>query len=57
MAVESAPSPGIIALSDDDTGAVGMRVGGVHVMPSVDVESTRSFAEHEGRKRQSPHVA
>ena len=33
------------------------RVGAVQVMPSVDVESTRSFCEQPARNRQSDHVA
>ena len=33
------------------------RTGAVHVMPSVEVESTRSFFEQGERNRQSDHVA
>src|SRR5690349_16913697 len=36
---------------------VVIRAGAVQVMPSVDVERTRSFAAHAVRKRQSDQLA
>jgi hypothetical protein len=44
-------------LTVDDAGTTGTRVGAVHVAPSVDVETTMSFARHPGRKRQSCQAA
>src|SRR5579864_3546623 len=52
-----APMPGIIASIDDETEVVGIRAGGDHVTPSNEVESTRSFALHDARNRQSAQVA
>src|ERR1700757_722757 len=51
----SAASPGIIASSVDVGGATGTRTGAVHATPSFELETTMSFALHEGRKRQSAH--
>ena len=45
------------ASSVEVTGASGIRVGVVHVTPSVDVDSTMSFSSHPVRKRQSCHTA
>ena len=45
------------ASSVEVTGASGIRVGAVHVMPSVDVDSTMSFSLQPTRKRQSCHTA
>jgi len=41
----------------DVGGATGTRTGAVHATPSVELETTMSFALHEGRKRQSAHDA
>src|SRR5258707_10770211 len=44
----SAARPGIIASSVDATGATGTRLGAVHVIPSVELVTTRSFSLHDG---------